>query len=223
MSVLTEIAQDAWLEAQPTVKDFRHVASIYLTVVLVAVVLSVTAAILASAGGYVQSSVVVVLVAVCIEFVASTSFRGLVADWRKNPVNQDTTLSSQKIDRAKAVGLLKQSIAGYAGRIFDWDGMEGTAPRPDAIADALTFVDHFPPESVLPDKVYAPGDGEVMFQWLRPGTLVEIGFYGDETISWYVRIPGRTDAHGDDPFDRHLDRQLPQPLADALHLVATRA
>jgi hypothetical protein len=222
MSVLTEIAQDAWLEAQPTVKDFRRVASIYASVVVLAVVLSVVTAILVTAGGYAQFFVLVFLFVALIEFVASPSVRVLFAGWRENPVSQAAAFSLPESDRAKSIGLLRQSIAGYAGRLFDWDGMEGTAPRPDAIADALTFIDRFPLESVLPDKVYAPGDGEVMFQWLRPATLIEIGFYGDDTISWYTRIPGRGDVHGDDPFDRHLDLQLPQPLADALHLIATR-
>jgi hypothetical protein len=223
MSILTEIAHDAWLEAQPTMKDFRRVASIYASITLLAVVLSVATATLAAAGGYVQSAVVVLLLAAGIHYVARTSVWAPIANWRENSVSKDAPFSFEKTDRAKSIGLLRQSIAGYAGRLFDWDGMEGTAPRPDAIADALTFIDRFPPESVLPDRVYAPGDGEVMFQWLRPATLIEIGFYGDDTISWYARVPGRADVHGDDPFDRHLDRQLPQPLADALHLIATRA
>ncbi len=205
------------------VKDFRRVASIYGSIVVLAVVLSGVTAILATAGSGTQFSVLVLLFVVWIEFIASPSVKDLFANGRENPVSRTGVFSLHETDRAKSIGLLRQSIAGYAGRVFDWDGMEGTAPKPDAIADALTFIDSFPPECVLPDKVYAPGDGEVMFQWLRPATLVEIGFYGDDTISWYARVPGRTDVHGDDPFDRHLDGQLPQSLADALHLITSQA
>src|SRR5262245_112834 len=85
----------------------------------------------------------------------------------------------QGLDRAKAVSNLKQRIAAYAARLPDWDGMNGTAPSPDAIADALAFVDQLPEQAPVPDNVYAPGDGEVMFQWLRPEAFIEVGFYGD--------------------------------------------
>ena len=98
--------------------------------------------------------------------------------------------------------MLRQSIAGYAGRLFDWDGMEGTAPKPDAIADALAFIDQLPSDLSLPDTVYAPGDGEVMFQWQRPETLIEIGFYGDDTVSWFARLPGKACRKGAGAFRR---------------------
>jgi hypothetical protein len=119
-------------------------------------------------------------------------------------------------DRAESIRTIKHTIADYAARAPDWDGMDGIAPRPDAVADALAFIDDLPDDISIPPKVYAPGDGEVMFQWLKPGTLIEVGFYGDDTISWYTRIPGRSDLYGDDEFVRRLGRRLPQPLVDAL-------
>jgi hypothetical protein len=220
MSALTQIAQHAWLEAQPTAKDFRRIVLVYAAAAFFSIVLFAVAATSAAAEGSVQSSIVALLFALLVNFAASAN---LTDGWRANLLNTDLPFSLRETDRAKSIGQLRQSIVSYAGRLVDWDGMEGSAPRPDAIVDALTFIDSFPPESVLPDKVYAPGDGEVMFQWVRPATFVEIGFYGDDTISWYARVPGRADVHGDDPFDRHLDRQLPLPLADALHSIATRA
>jgi hypothetical protein len=51
---------------------------------------------------------------------------------------------------------------------------------------------------------------------LRPGTLIEVGFYGDDTIGWFARIPGRDDTNGDDSFDRRYDQRLPPALIDAL-------
>jgi hypothetical protein len=140
--------------------------------------------------------------------------------WSKVTARKQQPDVALETDRARSKGSLKQMIAAYAARVPDWDGMEGTAPRPDAIADALTIIDELPDEVPVPDKVYAPGDGEVMFQWLRPKTLIEIAFYGDDTISWYARIPGEPVSHGDEPFDRRISRTVPKRLADALHSLA---
>ena len=119
-------------------------------------------------------------------------------------------------DRATVKAELKELIASYAARQPDWDGMDGIAPRPDAIADALTFVDQLPSSIAIPDDVFAPGDGEVMFQWQRSRIFIEVGFYGDDTISWFARLPGKSDCYGDDPFDRRGGRRISQTLADAL-------
>jgi len=122
-------------------------------------------------------------------------------------------------DRTLAKADLKETIASYAGRLPDWDGMGGTSPNPDAIADALTFVNRLSENAVLPDNVYAPGDGEVLFQWRRPETFVEIGFYGDDTISWYARVPDQKIAYGDDYFDRKRNTEFPQTLQRLLGLI----
>jgi hypothetical protein len=162
MSVLTQIAQHAWLEARPTAKDFRRIVLIYAAAAFFSIVLFAVAAASAAAEGNAQSSVVALLFALLVHFVASAN---LTDGWRANLLSTDLPFSLPETDRARSIGLLRQSIAGYAGRVVDWDGMEGMAPRPDAIADALTFIDRFPPEAVLPEKAYAPGGGEVMFQW----------------------------------------------------------
>jgi hypothetical protein len=122
-------------------------------------------------------------------------------------------------DRAMAESDLKQAIATYAARLPNWDGIGGIAPSPDAIADSLTFVNQLSKSIELPDNVYAPGDGEVLFQWRRSGIFIEIGFFGDKTISWYARVSDTEVTYGDDPFDRAQNENLPEALKDALHVV----
>jgi hypothetical protein len=122
-------------------------------------------------------------------------------------------------ERFRDLIALKQLIDIYGARRPDWDGMGGTAPSRAAISDAKRLLRQLPRRVAAPDQVYAPGDGEVMFQWVRPHLFVEVGFYGDGTISWFARVAGRETVHGDDPIAGG-GSILPTQVADALQSIA---
>ncbi len=57
-------------------------------------------------------------------------------------------------------------------------------------------------------------DGEVNFCRRRPGLFIDIGFYGDGQIHYYVRVEAAgIDVHGSEPFDgRSMPRRLMVPI-----------
>jgi hypothetical protein len=155
-----------------------------------------------------------------IQLMIVSALFGVGAAWAVPRIFQSRASISEESedsDRATSSSILKKSIASYAARPADWDGMSGTAPRPDAIADALSFIDDLPSSSPMPDDVFAPGDGEVMFQWHNSQSFIEVGFYGDDTISWFVQTSKVVaPSYGDDPFNRKSGRQIPAYLLNAL-------
>jgi hypothetical protein len=138
-------------------------------------------------------------------------------------INSRATIARSLFDceqgeRSDVIAELEKLIHGYARREPNWDGMGGSPPSNEAVADATAFLSGlvYP----APDSVYAPGDGEVMFQWRRPSSFVEVGFYGDGTISWFGRTSGAPPTHGDEPFLRERASDLPEPLSQVLSLLA---
>jgi hypothetical protein len=120
---------------------------------------------------------------------------------------------------------LKAIVESYHFRPHDWDGRGGHAPTEEAIGDATSFLDQLHSISLFPDNVFSTGDGEIAFQWRRDLIFVEVGFFGDHTISWFARSeqPETIALNGDDTYDRR-DPKLPSKLVSALlSLVARQA
>ena len=91
-----------------------------------------------------------------------------------------------------------------------------TPPSPDAIDDALRFVDLFPPDSPLP-HVSVADDGEINFFRRAHGLYVDVGFFGDGQIHFYARVEQLgIDVDGSEPFTgRSLPRDLVIPITVA--------
>lgn len=206
MSHLLEITHEAWNEARPAISFPAIVRGLMYAIICTSVLLIVYS---------VPATIIAGLLAGSFFFLQPTSAMKALEKFFSTFAYASGGRTAEA-DRAESIRTIKRTIAEYAARAPNWDGMDGIAPKPDAVADALAFIDDLPDDISIPLRVYAPGDGEVMFQWLEPGTLIEVGFYGDDTISWYMRIPGRRDLYGDDEFVRRLGRRLPQPLVDAL-------
>ena len=83
---------------------------------------------------------------------------------------------------------------------FNWDGDKGIAPNKQAVLDARRFLRRLPSACSLPDRVFAPGDGEVLFQWQRQDMFAEIGFFGDGIASWCVKPQKGSPSYGDEPI-----------------------
>ena len=220
-SALTEITYEAWLEARPKLNGLRDVRA-YASAILCGAILFAVVGLTVTYFPNINIPwwLTVIVLAAMFQMLATLSSKRAFLDWAELTLRGRAGTATHDMVRATSTGALKRMIAGYAARLPDWDGAGGIAPRPDAIADALTFIDRLPDRAPIPEKVYAPGDGEVMFQWIRPDTFIEVGFYGDDTISWFARVPGRNVSYGDDPFERKFDRRVPQPLAEALHSIA---
>ena len=93
------------------------------------------------------------------------------------------------------------------------DCFHGMRPSPDAITEALRFVDLLPADSPAL-HVSVADDGEVNFFRRGPGLFIDIGFFGDGQIHFYARVEALgIDVDGSEPFSgRSLPRDLVIPI-----------
>ncbi len=93
------------------------------------------------------------------------------------------------------------------------DPRDGIRPSPDAINEALRFVDLLPADSPVP-HVSVADDGEVNFFRRGHGLFIDIGFFGDGQIHYYARVDALgIDVTGSEPFSgRSLPRDLVIPI-----------
>ena len=91
-----------------------------------------------------------------------------------------------------------------------------TPPSPDAVDDALRFLDLLPADSPLP-HVSVADDGEINFFRRAHGLYLDVGFFGDGQIHYYARVEQQgIDVDGSEPFTgRSLPRDLVIPLTVA--------
>jgi len=144
-----------------------------------------------------------VMVAAAGEISPST----IQASARTEAASFDLYSSSEHVRNWQKDTLLKR-IDQFSHRSIGWDGDDGLPPNIDAINDAKTFLIALGKNYALPDSVHAVGDGEIVFQWRRRyGVFVEVGFYGDETISWYAKLANLPADHNDSRFTR--DKIIP--------------
>lgn len=95
-----------------------------------------------------------------------------------------------------------------------WDGYDGVAPSPKAVDDAERFaMSHlFAFEQRLPS--ISPGaDGEVNFCWRDKDCLLDLGFYGDGTYSYYAKLGDGREFMADMSA---VDARLPEEIAAAI-------
>lgn len=111
--------------------------------------------------------------------------------------------------------VLASEMKAYRGLEDNWDGEEGISPTRSAIDEALAFIELLPLRARLPRPMVS-GDGEVGFYWKTDDCYIDVGFFGDGTISYYGRS-GRVEleARGPEPFNRHA---LPKDLLDVINL-----
>ncbi|RUM00194.1 hypothetical protein [Rhizobium chutanense] len=105
------------------------------------------------------------------------------------------------IAHIRSLKRLMNDIDRFAQRTVDWDGDDGVPPTAAAVLEAKSFLSFLSHSGCLPQNTYAPGDGEINFEWRAAKRFTEVGFSGDGMISWFHR-----DAHqeffSDEPFDK---------------------
>jgi hypothetical protein len=95
---------------------------------------------------------------------------------------------------------LLDDLTRIASRLPNWDGDDGVAPSPEAMHEAIAFLDFLKDTGGLPQCVYSPGDGEINFEWRAARRFTEVGFNGDKTVSWFHR-DAQGELFGDEAFD----------------------
>ena len=109
---------------------------------------------------------------------------------------------------------LTASLRRYGFLQPGWDGEGTVPPKPEAVADAVAFVNLLSSDVARPEPM-AAGDGEVGVYWRRGGAFIDVGFFGDGLICYYAEGTAQgTAIHGDIPF---TGETIPEDLLAAIH------
>ena len=77
-----------------------------------------------------------------------------------------------------------------------WPGADW--PTEEAFQDARKFAERLPATMKVAPHISLADDGEVNFAWSRGGMLIDLGFYGTGTYSFYARGLDGKEWFGDD-------------------------
>ena len=77
-----------------------------------------------------------------------------------------------------------------------WPGADW--PKEEAFQDARKFAERLPGTMKESPYISLADDGEVNFAWSRGGMLIDLGFYGTGTYSYYARGREGKERFGDD-------------------------
>ena len=77
-----------------------------------------------------------------------------------------------------------------------WPGADW--PTEAAFKDAISFIDRLPVTMKESPYISLADDGEVNFAWTQEGMLIDLGFYGSGTYSFYARGQDGEKWFGDD-------------------------
>jgi hypothetical protein len=91
-----------------------------------------------------------------------------------------------------------------------------TAPKETAFQDAKRFVLSLPLMQIVRPSINVAGDGEVNFEWKGQDFQIDLGFYGNQTFSYYATKNGQKPLFGDDIPIKH---GIPKELVDFASVV----
>lgn len=111
-----------------------------------------------------------------------------------------------------ALDIALGGIRRLANLEHDWDGYGSSAPKQSARDDAEVFASFNAGllEMALP-RISAASDGEVNYYWKNARGLLDLGFYGDGTYSFYAELAdGREFAADEVAINQALPNELIQ-------------
>jgi hypothetical protein len=83
------------------------------------------------------------------------------------------------------------------------------APKEMAFQDARGFILSLPLMQIVRPSINIAGDGEVNFEWKGPDYHIDLGFYGDQTFSYYATKNGQKPLFGDEiPIKNGIPKEL---------------
>lgn len=126
-----------------------------------------------------------------LQVVASSSqtyveniVHGVSGTWLKTP--GAITLPAANVDNALFKVMAK--VRSYFRLDRGWDGYSGVKIDRSAISDAEVFAAYHASffERVMP-SISCAGDGEINFTWRTASGVIDLGFYGDGSYSYYAK------------------------------------
>lgn len=101
-------------------------------------------------------------------------------------------------------------IREFSTYVDGWDGLDTVAPTRAAIKDAEIFARYlFSFGKINSPYISASGDGEINFYWKRDDFLIDLGFTGNGSYSYYANLPNNCEIIED---EASLNELLPQEI-----------
>jgi hypothetical protein len=101
-------------------------------------------------------------------------------------------------------------IRGFSTYVNGWDGPGTVAPTQSTIKDAEIFTRYlFTIGQIIAPYISASGDGEINFYWKRDDFLIDLGFAGNGSYSYYANLPNNCEIIAD---EASLRQSLPQEI-----------
>lgn len=111
-----------------------------------------------------------------------------------------------------ALDLVFEKIRQLADLQPDWDGYASQAPAQEARDDAELFASfNVGILELIRPTISAASDGEVNYYWNNDKGLLDLGFYGDGTYSFYAELASGEEFSGDELL---LRQPLPERLIE---------
>jgi hypothetical protein len=83
------------------------------------------------------------------------------------------------------------------------------APKESAFENAKQFVRTMPLMQIVNPSIHVAADGEVTFEWKQDKFHIDLGFYGDNTFSYYATKIGQEPLFGDElPVEQGIPQEL---------------
>lgn len=141
-------------------------------------------------------------------------FIGSYADTKIESTLRSHIYSAYQMQHQSLKSTLLAQIRGLLNLTPGWDGYDAKTPEAAAINDAEQFS-----SSILPNGdfalpvVTAASDGEVNFSWKNALGLIDLGFYGDGTYSYYIRFANGEELISD---ESPLGESLPDNVIEII-------
>lgn len=96
-----------------------------------------------------------------------------------------------------------------------WNGEYSQAPSRQAIEDAKDFIHLLRDFKIILPYISLANDGEINFCWKDNDFILDLGFYGDKTYSFYLKTTEGKKFHGD---EIQVCSNIPQEILDVVLL-----
>ena len=113
-------------------------------------------------------------------------------------------------DDYKAV--LRKKIESFKYLDNNWALEECTLPTPEAIQDGHQFIDMLP-INTKPPILEVASDGEINYFWRFDKSIIDVGFYGDNMIHYFVQMENSKVICETEEFN---SKALPRVLRNAI-------
>jgi hypothetical protein len=147
--------------------------------------------------------------------IDATVQKSSVTASNKQPL-PEYNFDSRAADREDLFAIAR--IRDFGTYAAGWDGLGSVPPSRRTLKEAEVFARYLFGLGRIDAPYISPSsDGEVNFYWKTNNLLLDLGFFGDGTYSYYARLPNGRELIED---EAPLDKTLPSEVIDLISQAA---